>query len=75
MAHNQQQQQARTDVEQVPPPAECSITVTNNMVQTYVRAGQSMEETVSAAHQEARWALERSDVLVEKYNVVDVRPK
>ncbi|MDS0474035.1 hypothetical protein [Natrinema sp. 1APR25-10V2] len=59
----------------VEPPAECSITVTDNLVQTHVRAGHSLEETVSAAHQEARWALDRGDVLFEKYEIIDVSPK
>jgi len=57
------------------PPAECELKVDSDSVYCRIRAGEDLESVVSAAHNEARWALDRGDVLVQPIDVIDVSPK
>lgn len=72
------QDQSRTtdsdELDELLMPAQCSLQVTDNSVACTVRAGYDLEDVVSAAHQEARWALDRGDVLIEQYDIVNVKP-
>lgn len=66
MSNNQ-----HTNIQQ---PAAVEMHVSTDAAYCAIQYGTGIDEAVSAAHQEIRWAMDRDDAKLELYDIVNVRP-